>query len=88
MIEKKFKALMGTRIKKARLSVVPKMTRESLAEKLGVSPTTIYRWETGADSPTHENLEKLVKRTLILFDLPSSNPSLPQFFNIYNIWHG
>jgi DNA-binding transcriptional regulator YiaG len=33
-----------------------RVSRERLAKELGVSPITIYRWETGASHPRGESL--------------------------------
>jgi transcriptional regulator with XRE-family HTH domain len=35
------------------------ISQEALAEKLGVTPNTISRWETGTYEPTLDNLEAL-----------------------------
>lgn len=53
------KSEIGNKLKEARLTLKPKLTREKMAEKIGVSSTTIYRWENGVDFPSHENLSKV-----------------------------
>lgn len=37
------------------------MSRERLAEKVGVDPTTIYRWETGRAFPEGKNIEAIAQ---------------------------
>lgn len=53
------KKLFGTRLKQIRKQ--QKMTQESLAEAVGVSTSTIQRWEYGEMAPEFDRLEILAK---------------------------
>src|ERR1700737_492153 len=38
-----------------------KLSKEGLAEKLGIAANTVSRWETGTNKPTAEDLDKLAR---------------------------
>ena len=59
---------IGNKIKHLRTSKKPKVSREKFAELIGVSSTTVYRWETANDKPTLDNLEKMADYFSISFD--------------------
>jgi transcriptional regulator with XRE-family HTH domain len=51
--------LLGSRMQQARLDAG--YTQEELAQKLGVTPITLSRWETGARYPSFEMLERFAE---------------------------
>ena len=53
---------LGKKIRELRLKY-PKgeMSQDAVAEKLGVAPNTVSRWETGTYKPTAEDLDKLAR---------------------------
>ena len=50
---------VGKRIETLRKS--KKISQEDLAEKVGVSRTTIYKWESGASIPNYANMQALAR---------------------------
>lgn len=50
---------VGKRIETLRKS--KKISQEDLAEKVGVSRTTIYKWESGASVPNYANMQALAR---------------------------
>jgi len=44
-----------------RESQAPKLSRDKLGEEVGVTGTTVYRWESGENWPEPENIEGLAK---------------------------
>ena len=54
-------AEFARKIKALRESHTPSMTQENLAEKLGVTPDTVSRWERGLKIPPAKTLEKIAK---------------------------
>jgi transcriptional regulator with XRE-family HTH domain len=53
------------------------ISQEALAEKIGVAPNTVSRWETAVYNPTLVDLEKVARffgRSVLEF-LPSDDPS-------------
>lgn len=48
---------MAISLKAARVNAG--LTQEQLAEKLGVSPVTIWKWETGQSEPRFSQFKKL-----------------------------
>lgn len=69
---------LGQRIEQLRTSRKPKVSRDKLAEIVGVSSTSIYRWERAIDRPSLENIAKVAKyfgvSTGELIDQPSPKP--------------
>src|SRR4051794_1319569 len=58
---------IGRRIRDLRKSYPRgEMSQDTVAEKLGISPNTVSRWETGTYKPTPEDLDKLAR----LFEVP------------------
>jgi transcriptional regulator with XRE-family HTH domain len=51
--------LIGIHIKKRRKEL--RLSREELAELIGVTGNSLYRWETGERSPSDENKRKLAR---------------------------
>jgi len=51
--------ILGTRIKKARNSIKPKISAKRLAEELGVNESSIGHWEVGRYKPKQEHLIKM-----------------------------
>ena len=41
--------------------VILRMTQQQVAEQVGVAPLTVGRWESGATSPTVDDLHKLAE---------------------------
>ena len=62
----------GRRLKMLRME--KRLSREKFAETTGVSPNTIYRWETAKDAPEFDRLEQIAQALDIpvkdLFDFP------------------
>ena len=50
---------VGKRIEKLRNS--KKISQEDLAEKVGVSRTTVYKWESGTSVPNYANMQALAR---------------------------
>ena len=50
---------VGKRIETLRKS--KKISQEDLAEKVGVSRTTIYKWESGTSVPNYANMQALAR---------------------------
>ncbi len=55
------KKLLGENMELARKSNVPKLSREKVAEKMGVDASTIYRWEKGESWPEAEMIERFAE---------------------------
>lgn len=53
--------LCGKRIKEGRLSLIPPLTLEKLAELVSVTHGTVSKWETGAQFPRPDYLEKMAE---------------------------
>lgn len=69
---------IGQKIFELRTSKKPKkVSREKLAEAVGVSGTSVYRWENGIDRPELEHLAKVAE----FFEVPLSDlidtPTVP-----------
>lgn len=47
---------IGTRIKRLRLEMSPKLTQKELAARLGIKPPSVFLWETDSTKPSGENL--------------------------------
>lgn len=47
---------IGTRIKRLRLEMSPKLTQKELAARLGIKPPSVFLWETDNTKPSGENL--------------------------------
>ena len=60
--------MTGTEIKKIRETLA--MTRSQLGEQLGVTPTTIYRWETGRSPVSKITVLALHQLVHVINDLP------------------
>lgn len=69
---------LSGRIKLLRLG--NKLTGQGLADKLGVSKSTISQWEKGRTIPSHQNLSKLSKIFKVSSDyLLSGSETVPYF---------
>ena len=57
-----FYEFIGRKIRELRLDPSRgEMSQDAVAEKIGVAPNTVSRWETGTYKPTPEDLEKLAR---------------------------
>ncbi len=57
-----FYLFIGKKIRELRrTSPKGEMSQDVVAEKIGVAPNTVSRWETGTYKPTPEDLEKLAR---------------------------
>lgn len=54
-------AEIGEKIFNLRTSKKPKVSREKLAEAVGVTSTSVYRWEKGIDRPELKNITAVAK---------------------------
>lgn len=74
-----YKDLFSKRFQKAR--ELSGLKQSQIAEKLGVKPSTVSRWETGADLPDDSRLPeicKILRVPLSFFEaMPEVNPAAP-----------
>jgi transcriptional regulator with XRE-family HTH domain len=64
---------LGRLIKHGRQRLM--LTQQELAERVGVEPNSVYRWEAGIHAPRPDDLRGL--RTELGVELPSGTPSAP-----------
>ena len=53
--------VIGERIRKARKKHKPRLTQEELAQKIGISVTSVRNWEKGRFEPAEENIIEIAK---------------------------
>lgn len=75
---------MAHYIYELRTTYAPKMTRQRLADLLGVSSTTIYRWEKLGVEPERKNIEQLAEifNVAVHSFYGSKQPETPSTFAI------
>lgn len=66
-------SILSDRLRSARISA--KLTLEELAKKSGISQAALQRYETGANIPTVDKIDKLIKVLNVSYDYLSGHES-------------
>jgi len=61
MFVESLKKNLGARIEELRTARRPRLSRERLAELIGVAPVTIFRWESGKSFPEYSSIVRLAE---------------------------